>query len=406
MNEQVVREALDAAAPDDALARLARGPRAIDCPGLGTGRLVFPRYREVRLLLRDPRFLCAPTVVGMLDSLPSDLRDLMAPVASWILYTDPPAHARLRALLSKAFLPRRIADLKTEIESYAGRLVRRFIEQGGGEAVDELAEPLPVRTISTLLGIDEEDHRALKVWSDDVVLITEPGLSVAQQERAASAWRALYGYLVELIRIRRRSPGEDLISALVHAESEGERLGEPELVANCIALLVGGHETTSSLLSNLLLAAMSHQDAREAASSSEEQALGFVEEVLRLYSPSKMTARTAESDVLVAGIPVEAGRRLILLQASANRDAGAFDNPLVFDPTRRPNLHVSFGYGAHACFGAALARMQGIAFFRALSEAFEKRSLGVERVDWKPSQVLRSAAAVTVSVGGLKRSVS
>lgn len=395
MNEELVLRALDAAEPDRTLNILARGPRAIDCPGLGTGRLVFPRFHEVRLLLRDSRFLCAPTAAGMLDALPTEAKELMAPVASWILYADPPMHSRLRGLLAKAFTPRRIAGLNATIKVDAAALVRRFVEQGGGEAVAELAEPLPVRTISTLLGIDHVDQREIKSWSDDVVLITEPALSLEQVNRAAEAWRQLRDFFHGVIRSRRRRPADDIVSTLVHAEADGARLSDEELIANCIALLVGGHETTSSLLSSAIIAATQHPEAWAAVRSDETQAACFVEEVLRLYGPSKMTARTASTDAVIGGMSVEAGRRLILLQASANRDPEVFDDPTAFDPRRRPNPHLAFGYGAHACFGAALARMEATAFVRAFVEVIDRLDVDVDGVAWKPSQVLRSAARLT-----------
>jgi cytochrome P450 len=331
----------------------------------------------------------------MLDALPTEAKELMAPVASWILYADPPMHSRLRGLLAKAFTPRRIAGLNATIKVDAAALVRRFVEQGGGEAVAELAEPLPVRTISTLLGIDHVDQREIKSWSDDVVLITEPALSLEQVNRAAEAWRQLRDFFHGVIRSRRRRPADDIVSTLVHAEADGARLSDEELIANCIALLVGGHETTSSLLSSAIIAATQHPEAWAAVRSDETQAACFVEEVLRLYGPSKMTARTASTDAVIGGMSVEAGRRLILLQASANRDPEVFDDPTAFDPRRRPNPHLAFGYGAHACFGAALARMEATAFVRAFVEVIDRLDVDVDGVAWKPSQVLRSAARLT-----------
>jgi cytochrome P450 len=358
----------------------------------------------VRQLLRDPRFLCAPTAKGMLEELPAELRELLGPVALWILYADPPLHTRLRGIMAKAFTPRHIATLQESIASEADALVASFVHADGGDATSELAEPLPLLTISRLMGLDSSASMQLKAWSDDVVLLTEPELSADEQARLAEAWRGLSSYFVGLIESRRRSPGSDIVSAMVHAEVDGIRLTENELVANCIALLVGGHETTTSLLSSLVLAALEHRGARDRVLDDRVYAAGFVEEVLRLYGPSKLTARTAACDVEIGGELVQAGRRLILLQASANRDPEVFSDPAEFLPERSPNPHVGFGFGAHACFGAALARMQAVAFLRSFMAAIDIFELDPSQVAWKPSQVLRTPARIPVQIKARYRS--
>ncbi|APU21279.1 cytochrome P450 [Actinoalloteichus sp. GBA129-24] len=358
---------------------------------------MFPRYKEVRHLLRDPYFLCAPTAAGMLAAVGPRTRQVLGSVASWVLYADPPLHSRLRGLLAKVFAPRRIVALQAAIASHADELVAGFIARGGGDAVTELAQPLPVSTISALLSVPEADQSKVRAWSDDVVLITEPKLTVAQEHQAATGWSRLSEYFDDLMGQRRVRPGADIVSGLVHADN-GDRLTDEEIIANCIALLVGGHETTSSLLSSLLLAAASHAEHRDAVVGSETHAAQFVEEVLRLYGPSKITARVPREDTDVLGVPVAAGQRLILLQASANRDPEIFDAPEEFRPERRPNPHLGFGYGSHACFGAMLARMQAVALLRAFMHESHKLTIDTASVVWKPSQVLRTAARLPVSV--------
>ncbi|TQF06324.1 cytochrome P450 [Kitasatospora acidiphila] len=397
MNQATVLAALQGDAPDSALAELAAGPRAIDCPDLGNGRLVFPRYREVRHLLRDPAFICAPTAAGMLSALPAELRELLAPVASWVLYADPPLHPRLRTLMAKAFSPRRITDLRSTIVRTADALVSEFATKGGGDAVTELAEPLPVRTISALLGIPEADQGVVKAWSDDVVLVAEPELTEDRQQLVALAWQRLARYFEGVVDERHARPGNDIISGLVQAEAQGDRLTTEEITANCIALLVGGHETTSSLMSSLFIAAAAHPEHREAVVIDDTFAAGFVEEVLRLDGPSKITARAAVYDTDVFGIPVVAGQRLVLLQASANRDPEVFAFAEEFRPERHPNPHLGFGHGPHACFGAALARMQATALLQAFMRESEALSIDRAGVRWRSSQVLRSAARMPVT---------
>jgi hypothetical protein len=301
--------------------------------------------------------------------------------------------------MAKAFTARHIAALRNSIQHTANSLVDEFCRAGGGDMVTVLAEPLPVHTINMLLGIDSTAPACMKKWSDDVVLLTEPELSEPQATRLGEAWQGLSGYFAELIERRRASPENDIVSSLALAEVDGQRLSEEELVANCIALLVGGHETTSSLLSSLALAVLTHPSERERVLADPRYAAGFVEEVLRLYGPSKMTARTAACDVMMDGLRVEQGRRLILLQCTANRDPDVFAEPEKFRPGRAPNPHVGFGAGAHACFGAALARLQASTFLAAFTREADRFSAELSRVTWKPSQVLRTPAAIPVTVG-------
>ncbi|MFJ7280613.1 cytochrome P450 [Kitasatospora sp. NPDC098663] len=388
---------------EPALTALAEGPRAIDCPGLGSGRLVFTRHQEVRHLLRHPGFVCAPTAAGLLDEISPALRPVLEPVASWVLYADAPEHPRLRGLLAKAFTPRRIAALEPQIAATADSLVSRFVAAGGGDAVRSIAEPLPVDTICTLLGIPDSDRDLVKKWSDDVILLTEPSLTDDQEKRLAAAWAGLRDYFTGLIEHRHTRAVDNILSPLVEVEEQGGSLTLEEAVANLIALLIGGHETTTGLIGALLIAIADHPELAEAAAGSPESVAGFVEEVLRLEGPALITARTAVEDCEVFGVPVSAGRRLVLLQASANRDPEVFEEPQELRPGRRPNPHVGFGHGPHACFGAALARMEAAAVMRSVLRRGCRLHLE-DGVTWKPSQVIRSATFLPVRVEqGAKR---
>ncbi|GAA2118008.1 cytochrome P450 [Kitasatospora saccharophila] len=382
-----------------ALSALAGGPRVVDCPDLGSGRLVFPRFREVRHLLRDPNFLCAPTAMGMLQEIDPGLRTVLEPVKSWVLYSDAPQHPRLRGLLAKAFTPRRIAALAPRLEAEAEELVSRFVAAGGGDAAREIAEPLPVGTICVLLGVPRDDRDLLVQWVDDVLLLTEPALTEEQELRLADGWTRLWAYFSERVEQRRAERADDIVSALVEAEEHGQRLSREEAVANLITLLVGGHETTTGLIGGILRAFAQHPDLTALVAGSAEAASAFVEEVLRLDGPAQITARTAAADCEVFGVPVPAGRRLILLQASANRDPEVFEEPEAFRLDRRPNRHVGFGHGPHACFGAALARMEAAAVLRAVARRGVRLRVA-DGTQWKPSQVIRTATVLPVTVEG------
>ncbi|MEV8322213.1 cytochrome P450 [Kitasatospora sp. NPDC056731] len=341
--------------------------------------------------------MCAPTAAGLLDEISPVLRPVLEPVASWVLYADAPQHLRLRGLLAKAFAPRRIAFLESQITTVADAFVSRFVAAGGGDAVRSIAEPLPVHTICALLGIPDSDRDLVKRWSDDVILLTEPALTGDQENRLAAAWAGLWDYFTGLIGHRRARAVDDIVSALVEVEEQGKRLTLEEAVANLMALLIGGHETTTGLIGALLTAVADHPELAQAAAGSAESVAGFVEEVLRLDGPALITARTAAEDCEVFGVPVSAGRRLVLLQASANRDPEVFEEPQEFRPGRRPNPHVGFGHGPHACFGAALARMEAAAVMRSVLR-WDCRLHVEDGVTWKASQVIRSATFLPVHV--------
>ncbi|MFD7645680.1 cytochrome P450 [Kitasatospora sp. NPDC059795] len=384
---------------EHALAALAVGPRVIDCPGLGSGRLVVPRYREVRRLLRDPGFLCAPTAAGMLAEINPSLRPALEPVKSWVLYSDAPQHPRMRGLLAKAFTPRRVAALESRLEAEAAALVSRFVTAGGGDAARDIAEPLPVSTICMLLGVPPGDRDLLTRWVNDVILLTEPALTADQELRLTGAWTELWAYFSEHVEHRRAERADDIVSALTEAEEHGERLTREEVVANLITLLVGGHETTTGLIGGILRALAEHPHLAAPVADSTEAAGAFVEEVLRLDGPAQITARTAATDCEIGTAPVAAGTRLILLQASANRDPEVFEEPEAFRLNRTPNRHIGFGHGPHACFGAALARLEAAAVLRAVT-SHDIRLRATGSTQWKPSQVIRAATALPLAVEG------
>nr|WSY53113.1 cytochrome P450 [Streptomyces sp. NBC_00886] len=398
MDQQTVLDALDADDPRPALDKLADGPLAVDCPDLGSGRLVLPRYAQARRVLRDDRFGCGESAAAFLERMPDDLRPLLAPVASWTLYMDGAPHRRLRGLLSKAFTARRVAALESRVVALVGELLDGLADRGGGNAVTELAVPLPVLTISALLGLPAADQKALKNWSDDLIRIIEPAIAPAESARLAASWTALWEYFGAALKERRRHPGEDLITDLAQVEDGDGRLTDEEIVANCVSLLLGGHETTTNLHAAALLALRAHPGSvRDGAAA--DGAAGFVEEVLRTDGPSKITSRVALVDVDLDGVTVPRGRQVVLLLASANRDPEVFDRPHAFDPFRTPNPHLAFGFGPHACFGAALARLQGRALVRQYAAHPAGFEVCADEVRWKPSRVLRSAASLPLRVG-------
>jgi hypothetical protein len=361
-----------------------------------------------------------------LSQLPADLRPEIPTVIDHfrtvnISTTDPPVHTRLRRLLSKAFTPRRIATLEDRIRTRAAALLDEVVGEGdsggsGGESsersaggegrsggaggsggavcfdlIEALAYPLPVAVIGELYGVGDDDHADLKRWSKAVVAYT--GSSVAHPHLARELDAALAefrAYLRGLIAERRRAPRDDLLSDLVVAVDEGERLTVDELVATSINLLFAGHETTTNLIGNGTLALLRHPEQLEALRRRPEIIPGAVEELLRYDSPVQRVRRITTRDVLIGGREIPKGTPVTAFLGSANRDPEQWDRPDTLDVTRPDVFPMSFGGGPHYCIGAALARLEGRVAFETLLGRFDELHLddGFEN-RWHPNVAFR-----------------
>ena len=375
-----------------------------------------------------------------LSQLPADLRPQIPTVIDHyktvnISTTDPPVHTRLRRLLSKAFTPRRIATLEDRIRARAEQLLDDLDGgagdgTGGGAAdgsgggssdgnrggagngnagrsgsgdgagsrdevhfdlIETLAYPLPVAVIGELYGVGDDDHADLKRWSKAVVAYT--GSSVAHADLARELDTALAefrAYLRGLVADRRREPRDDLLSDLVVAVDEGERLAEDELVATSINLLFAGHETTTNLIGNGMLSLLRHPEQLDVLRRRPELIPGAVEELLRYDSPVQRVRRITTCDILIGGREIPKGTPVTAFLGSANRDPAQWDRPDELDVTRPDVFPMSFGGGPHYCIGAALARLEGRIAFETLLERFEHLELS-ERFEnrWHPNVAFR-----------------
>ena len=332
-----------------------------------------------------------------LSQLPADLRPEIPTVIDHfrtvnISTTDPPVHTRLRRLLSKAFTPRRVATLEGRVRAITARLLDGV---GGGEAefdlIATLAYPLPVAVIGELYGVGDDDHADLKRWSRAVVAYT--GSSVAHAHLARELDGALAefrAYLRGLVAERRRHPRDDLLSDLVAAVDEGERLTEDELVATSINLLFAGHETTTNLIGNGTLALLRHPDQLDLLRRRPELLPGAVEELLRFDSPVQRVRRIVMRDIVLGGRDIPAGSAVTAFLGSANRDPEQWDRPDALDVTRPDVFPMSFGGGPHYCIGAALARLEGRVAFETLLDRFDELHLADSFEDrWHPNVAFR-----------------
>jgi cytochrome P450 len=273
-----------------------------------------------------------------------------------ILAMDPPRHDRIRALVSKGFTPRRVADLEPSVRALAVRYLERAREAGRCDFVADFAGRLPMDVISEMLGVPESDRDLLRGWSD-TVLHREEGVRGVPPEGVAASGKLLQ-YFVQVVAERRRRPGDDLASALCAAELDGEKLSDKDIIAFLYLLIIAGNETTTKLLANAVYWLQQHPAARKEVGESPALVPQWVEETLRFDNSTQLMARTVSADFDYRGHAMRRGQKVLLLIGSANRDEDVFPDPDAFDLHRDTSAHLSFGRGTHFCLGAALARLE------------------------------------------------
>jgi cytochrome P450 len=315
------------------------------------------------------------------------------------LFLDPPDHTRLRRLVSKAFTPRRVERLRPRVQTLVDELLDAVVPTGAIELIEDLAYPLPVQVISELLGVPPEDHERFKGWSRDLARGLDPDFILPPEvlERRQEAIDAFSAYFLELIAERRRAPRDDLLSALVAAEDEGDRLTEQEVLSTCTLLLVAGHETTVNLIANGALALLRHPDQLQRLREDPSLARSAVEELLRYDPPVQMTGRVALEDIELDGATLEKGTFGLLLLGSANRDPAAFPDPDRLDLGRTDNHHLSFGFGTHFCLGAPLARLEGEVALTTLVQRGPDLALATDAPRYKENLILRGLEALPLN---------
>jgi cytochrome P450 len=333
-------------------ALLEGSPRKIEM--FGEPFVIAARFADVTAILRDyARF-------SSVQRLSPDVRERgIFRGAATMLFSDPPAHSRLRRLVSRDFTPKRIRELEPRVREITTQLLDEVERKQSFEAMHDLANALPVIVIAEMLGVPHQNYRTFKAWSDLIIARgnTLPGQPVP--EDVVKVIDELRTYFSDAIEKRRSKPGPDLISALVAAHDDNEAMTADELLAFVVLLLLAGNETTTNLIGNGLLALGRNPDQMELLRRSPELGPRAIEEMLRFDGPVQATSRRVIADAEIGGTRMPVGAECFVLLAAANHDPAQFPDPDRFDITREPRDHVAFGDGIHFCIGAPLARLEG-----------------------------------------------
>lgn len=351
------------------------------------------RYEDCNALLRDPR-------LGHGDQWgtpPPQQRALVEMQSRWLLMKNPPDHRRLRSLVHKAFTPRRVEQMRQQIQAITDSLLDRVQATGQADLIADVAYPLPVTVIAEMLGIPAQDHDQFHAWSDDLArsldLIDVPEV----YDRASRSAEALTDYLREIAAVRRRQPQDDLLSALILAEEGEGRLSEEEVYATCALLLIAGHETTINLIGNGLLALLQHPDQLHRLRQNPDLIHTAIEEMLRYDSPVQLTSRISFEPIELDGQTIPAYQQVAFLLGAANHDPACFAEPHHFDIGRDPNPHLAFGNGIHYCLGAPLARMEGAIAINTLLRRLPDLALAADNPEYRDNYVLRGLKSLPVT---------
>ncbi len=332
------------------------------------------RHADVQAALRDTELYSSRDGVSLDPS--ATHRDADATMS--FLAMDPPRHTRMRALVYRAFTPRRVANLEPRIREIATGHIDGFIGRGECDFIQDFAGKLPMDVISEMLGVPEADRDPLRSWADTVLHREDGMLDVPPAGMEAAA--KILSYFQELVADREKHPHDDLTGALLAAEVEGDRLTPREVLAFLFLMIIAGNETTTKLLGNALYWISKNPEQREKVRSDPSLIPRWVEETLRYDGSTQGLARTLTQDLELHGEKLQEGDRLVLILGAANRDERVWEHPDRFDLMRNTNAMLSFGYGTHFCMGAALARLEGRVVLEEVQRRFPNFEIAWEKL--------------------------
>jgi cytochrome P450 len=362
---------------------------------------VLTRWADCEAVLRDPKWSSSPEH----RPRPEGANDISAEMAGvgmkTLLFLDPPDHTRLRRLVSKAFTPRRIEQLRGHVTEILDDLLSGVKPGEPFDVISTFAYPLPLIVICELMGVPLEDRHQFEGWSADATRLLDGDIDEDTMMKGIVAAMYFLNYFNGLFEQRRKEPKDDLLSGLLAVEEAGDVLTEEELRSIVLLLFLAGHETTVNLIGNGLFALMQHRDQWERLCADPDGlSAGAVEELLRFDGPVHVTGRAAAEDLELAGRPFPKQSQVVVLLAAANRDPERFPDPDRLDIGREDNQHLTFSHGIHYCLGAALARLEGQVVFSTLAKRFPQMALAVppEEVEYRDHFVLRGLKALPVRV--------
>ncbi len=371
---------------------------------------VLTRHDDVGTAMTDPRFSSdriAPMIAReRAKARPDlDLVETLELLNGWLVFRNPPEHTRFRRLVHKAFSPRIIAAMRGEVQRASDALIDEAQAKAGVDGVidliHEVAYPLPAIVIASMLGVPSEDRDKFKNWSDDISALVFGALDDPDRHtRARTGMNELVGYISSLLDQVREVPGDDLASALVQARDGEEVLTHEELVAICVNLLFGGHETTTNLIANGVLAFINHPDQADLLRQDPTLVGPAIEEVLRYDGPAKAIVRVAAEDIEMRGKTIRAGDRVFVMLSGANHDPAVFDSPDELDIARKRGAHLAFGVGVHYCLGATLARLEGSIVIPQIMSRFPDIALADEDLEWDAVILTRGLKKLSVRLAG------
>lgn len=358
------------------------------------GGWVLTGYADVVAVLRDSDRFSSDRMAYLETELNAEERCLYQPIfevlARWLVFIDPPDHTRIRRLLNTRFTPRAVEQYRPRVRSIVNNLLNEIAPRRRMEVIHEFAYLVPLTVILELLGAPALDRDLIKQWSEQIgtfffLRADEP----RRREIACEGVTSLVNYLRPLIAQRRESPTLDLISALVSCEEQQE-LTEAEIIATCVLLVFGGHETTMNLIANGVLALAHHPEQWERLKADPKLVESAVEELLRYDGSVKATVRWARSEAQVGGRTIKAGQKVLCALSAANRDPEHFPEPDRLDITRAPNPHVAFGQGIHICLGAPLARLEAQEAIAGLTRRLNAPRVATTKLEYHPTVVSRA----------------
>jgi pimeloyl-[acyl-carrier protein] synthase len=361
-------------------------------------------YADAMALLRDPRIGHPKRRTAEYTEYlykQGQLSPVELMLSHMLLSKNPPDHTRLRGLMNKAFTPAVVESLRPQIQALVDTLLDQVQGQTAFDLMTEVAYPLPIMVIAELLGVPMTDRQQFKQWSHDLLGVFDITPNAEAINRGNAAIQKFIEYFQNLVTTRRSAPKDDLLSALIAVNEQGEKLNDYELLTNCILLLVAGHETTMNLIGNGILALLRHPDQFTKLRDDSTLIDRAVEELLRYESPVQFFGRRANEDVTINGKTLLTGQGVFILPGAINRDPAQFADPDVLDITRTENRHLAFGYGIHFCLGAPLARVEGQIAINTIVQRMPTLQLCPDPVEWREVVAVRGLKSLRVASGNL-----